>query len=179
MAQWTPQQLQQMAALLQGTHNQLAVDNALVGAPTQRWAVDAQGQRVDPFATNPAVASNPAVAAIDQAAPGTSAPPPSAPMAYAPSSQPAQPQAPQPSRVTGRMERNPLFGTPAGSIMSLFGGKSQMPQGGLMALMGEIFRSRPSAPRTGSVAEMERKHSGGSSYSGGPAVGGEYASGGR
>jgi hypothetical protein len=48
-----------------------------------------------------------------------------------------------------------------------------------MALMGEIFRSRPSAPRTGSVAEMERKHSGGSTYSGGPAVGGEYASGGR
>ena len=75
------------------------------------------------------------------------------------------------------MTRNPLFGTPAGSFLSMFGGKPQ--GGGLMALMGEIFRSRPSAPRTGSVAEMERKHSGGSSYSGGPAVGGEYASGGR
>jgi len=173
MAQWTPQQLQQMAALLQGTHNNLAVDAALTGAPAQRWAVDAQGQRVDPYA------SNPAVAAIDQAAP--TGQPPSPAMSYAP--QPGQAPAPQPvqqpSSVTGRMERNPLFGTPAGSLMSMFGGKSQMPQGGLMALMGEIFRSRPSAPRTGSVAEMERKHSGGSSYSGGPAVGGEYASGGR
>lgn len=173
MAQWTPQQLQQMAALLQGTHNNLAVDAALTGAPAQRWAVDAQGQRVDPYA------SNPAVAAIDQAAP--TGRPPSPAMSYAPqpgqttASQPVQ----QPSSVTGRMGRNPLFGTPAGSLMSMFGGKSQMPQGGLMALMGEIFRSRPSAPRTGSVAEMERKHSGGSTYSGGPAVGGEYASGGR
>jgi len=174
MAQWTPQQLQQMAALLQGTHNNLAVDTALAGAPAQRWAVDAQGQRIDPYA------SNPAVAAIDQAAPGGGqAPSPAMSYAPQPGQAPAPQQVQQPSGVTGRMERNPLFGTPAGSLMSMFGGKSQAPQGGLMALMGEIFRSRPSAPRTGSVAEMERKHSGGSSYSGGPAVGGEYASGGR
>ena len=173
MAQWTPQQLQQMAALLQGTHNQLAVDNALRDAPTQRWAVDAEGRRVDPYSANAAVS------AIDQAAPN---PGPTAPaMGYAPQTQTGMaappPQAPQPSQVAGRMTRNPLFGTPAGSFLSMFGGKPQ--GGGLMALMGEIFRSRPSAPRTGSVAEMERKHSGGSSYSGGPAVGGEYASGGR
>lgn len=172
MAQWSPQQLQQMAALLQGTHNNLAVDQALAGAPTQRWAVDAQGQRVDTYGANPALA------AIENASPAPPMTAPSPAQGYAPSA--PRPMAPQPvARSTGQMRFNPLMGTPAGALISLFGGKSQMPQGGLMALMGEMFRSRPSAPRTGSVAEMERKHSGGSSYSGGPAVGGEYASGGR
>lgn len=181
MAQWSPQQLQQMAAMLQGTHNQLAVDGALAGAPTQRWAVDAQGQRIDPYS------SNPAVAAIDQAAPqaGGGASPA---MGYAPQpSQPPQqmqpPQSPQTNHVTGRMGFNPLFGTPAGSILSMLqGGKFQMPQtGGLMGLMGQLFRGQGSRPPSshvgdGSVAAMERWHGGGSSnpQSGGPAVGGSY-----
>ena len=176
MAQWTPQQLQQMAALLQGTHNNLAVDAALAGAPAQRWAVDAQGQRVDPYA------SNPTVAAIDQAAP-TGQPAPQ-PMAFAPQSAQRpmpQPQAPQPSHVSNRMRFNPLFGTPVGSILSMFGGKQGA--GGLMGLMGQSRAQQYAAANRGpgSVAEMERRHSGASRspQSGGPAGGGEYASGGR
>lgn len=180
MAQWSPQQLQQMAAMLQGTHNQLAVDNALAGAPTQRWAVDAQGQRVDPYGTNPAAA------AIDQVAQRAS-PQPSPVMAYGrpqPAPQQFQNNAPVPvNRVTGSIGINPLFGTPAGSIFSMLGGgKFQMPQtGGLMGLMAKIFSGQSSRPPSshvgdGSVAAMERWHGGGSSnpQSGGPAVGGSY-----
>lgn len=170
MAQWSPQQLQQMAALLQGTHNTLAVDEALAGAPTQRWAVDAQGQRVDPYSANPATA------AIESAAPRAPMMPPPAPtMAYAGgASRPPMPAAqPQPARASGRMQFNPLFGTPAGTLLSLFAGKGQRP-GGLMELMAR-------GPAPGSVAAMELKHSGASRnpQSGGPAAGGEYASGGR
>ena len=176
MAQWSPQQLQQMAALLQGTHNQLAVDNALVGAPTQRWAVDAQGRRIDPYA------SNSATAAIEDAVP-RDAGLPAPTMAYnspRPSPQPTPP--PQANRVTAGMQFNPLFGTPAGSILSMLGGgKFQMPQtGGLMGLMGKLFSGQGSRPTShvgdGSVAAMERWHGGGSSnpQSGGPAVGGSY-----
>lgn len=166
MAQWTPQQLQQMAALLQGTHNNLAVDQALAGAPTQRWAVDAQGQRVDPYGANPALA------AIESASPAPQMTAPSPAQGYAPSA--PRPMAPQPvARSTGHMRFNPLMGTPAGALLSLFGGKGQRP-GGLMELMAR-------GPAPGSVAAMELKHSGASRnpQSGSPAGTREYASGGR
>lgn len=128
MAQWTPQQLQQMAALLQGTHNNLAVDAALAGAPTQRWAVDAQGQRIDPYA------SNPATAAIEEAAPRAPVRLPRPTAAYAP--QTVQARQPQVSRVSGRMRFNPLVGTPAGALLSMFGKGRPQQSGGLMGLMG-------------------------------------------
>jgi len=181
MAQWSPQQLQQMAALLQGTHNTLAVDQALAGAPTQRWAVDAQGQRVDPYAANPATA------AIESAVPRGPVMPPQAPtMAYAGGAPSPTPEAaPQPAQASGRMRFNPLFGTPAGALLNLFGGKGR--PGGLMDLMAKMpamnaaqrYAAANSGP--GSVAAMELKHSGASRnpQSGSPAGTREYASGGR
>lgn len=181
MAQWSPQQLQQMAALLQGTHNTLAVDAAVANAPVQRWAVDAQGQRIDPYAANPATA------AIESAAPRAPIMAPAPTMAYAggaPGSAPAA-APPQPAQASGRMRFNPLFGTPIGALLNMFGGKGR--PGGLIGLMAKMpamnaaqrYAAANSGP--GSVAAMELKHSGASRnpQSGGPAVGGEYASGGR
>lgn len=167
MAQWTPQQLQQMAALLQGTHNTLAVDAAVANAPAQRWAVDANGQRVDPYS------SNPALAAIEGARPSpTSVASPV--QAYAPGGMPSQ--APRPdSRATGQMRANPLFGTPAGMLMSLFGGKPQ--NRSLMAKpVTSAQRYAAASGGPGSVSAMELWHGGGSRnpQSGGPAAGGDY-----
>lgn len=115
------------------------------------------------------------------------------------------------SRVSGKMEQNnPLAGLFGGGLLSLLTGPSKNGLGGLAGLLGgpqqggilqTLFgggKSTAGLPRQpaamtsaqryaalnsgpGSVAAMERLHSGQSRnpQSGGPASGGEYASGGR
>lgn len=64
--------------------------------------------------------------------------------------------------VTGKMGFNPLFGKPAGSILSLLGGKLQLPQadgpgGGLMGLLQGIFGGPTAGAGVKSLPRVQRQ----------------------
>lgn len=180
------------------------IERSLANAPAQRWAVDANGQRIDPIGYVP----------TGGVATATMPPTPRARPANAPTrlDMAAINGAGQPvTRVTGQMQ--PESG--GGGLLELLMGKSKNGLPGLWGLLGGpqqggllqmLLRGNGgAAPRVaapaiakptltgtarvasnlgldpGSVAAMEAWHGGGSSnpQSGGPAGTREYATGGR
>lgn len=180
------------------------IERSLASAPAQRWAVDANGQRIDPIGYVPTTGGG----SLGSAMPPMPRPRPgNAPTRL----DMAAINAPQAvSRVTGQMR--PESG---GGLLDLLLGKSKNGLPGLAGLLGGPQQGgllqmllggnrgaaatpamRPTMPTgltgtarvasnlgldPGSVAAMEAWHNGGSSnpQSGGPAGGGDYASGGR
>ena len=127
------------------------INAALASAPATRYAVDAQGQRIDPIALGYSGNSQPvnltvAGGGTPYSNSGWGAPRPS----YSAAS-PVPAIATASNDVTARMGSNPLFGTKVGGLAGLLGGKQpglgfNVDGGGFGALLSHLFGGgKPSA----------------------------------